>query len=180
MRKYNTGDNWERLSTRKRCGIVASVAATIAASADELVRLCASEQRTDAVETIAAELLPLCSALRFIGRRGAKILQSQRYGVIGRPAWLWGVGSTVRRDPYGRVLILGTWNYPLLLSGAQAAQALAAGNRVLLKPAIGSEAVTERMVRAFHDAGIPESYLGQLDSSTESAVAAIDDSDVLN
>jgi acyl-CoA reductase-like NAD-dependent aldehyde dehydrogenase len=174
MRKYNTGDNWERLSTRKRCGIVASVAATIAASADELVRLCASDQRTDAVETIAAELLPLCSALRFIGRRGAKILQSQRYGVIGRPAWLWGVGSTVRRDPYGRVLILGTWNYPLLLSGAQAAQALAAGNRVLLKPAIGSEAVTERMVQAFHEAGIPESYLGQLDSSTESAVAAID------
>ncbi len=174
MREYSDCSKWESLSIKKRCAIVSGVAATISAAADELTRLCGSDQRTDPVETIAAELLPLCSALRFIGRRGAGILKPKRLGILGRPAWLWGVQSEVHRDPHGRVLILGTWNYPLLLVGVQAAQALAAGNEVWIKPAIGSEAVTESMVRAFHDAGVPPSQLRQLDSSTESAVAAID------
>lgn len=175
MPQYSNHENWASLPLKTRCRRVAAVASQIAVAADELISLCASDQRTDPAETLAAELLPLCSGLRFIGRRGAKILKSQHYGIMGRPAWLWGIHSTIRRDPHGRVLVLGTWNYPLLLSGAQAAQALAAGNTVLLKPAVGSEAATERMVRAFHDAGIPESALVQIDSSTESAIAAMDD-----
>jgi aldehyde dehydrogenase (NAD+) len=174
MGQYSVRDNWQSLAAKRRCRIVAGVAAKITEAAEELTQLCASDQRTDPLETIAAELLPLCSGLRFIGRRGAKILGAKRYGMLGRPVWLWGVSSVVRRDPHGKVLILGTWNYPLLLVGAQASQALAAGNEVLIKPAIGSEEVTARMVQAFHDAGIPESYLQQIDSSTESAVAAID------
>ncbi len=115
MKEYSGRANWESLATKKRCRIVAGVAAKITEAADDLTQLCASDQRTDPVETIAAELLPLCSGLRFIGRRGAKILRTKRYGMLGRPAWLWGVSSIVRRDPHGKVLILGTWNYPLLL-----------------------------------------------------------------
>lgn len=115
----------------------------------------------------------MCSALRRIGRQGPKILRDRRCGVIGRPAWLWGVRSVVRRVARGRVLILGTWNYPLLLMGVQAAQALAAGNRVQIKPAPGCEAATAEMVACFHRAGVPSSQLLQLDSGTEAAVEAI-------
>lgn len=172
--QYSDPSNWDAISTRQRCSIVASAAAMIAEAADDLVRLCASDQRTDPSETIAGELMPLCGALRFIGRRGPRILRPQRYGLIGRPPWLWGVHSTVRRVPHGRVLILGTWNYPLLLVGVQSGQALAAGNQVLVKPAIGSELATERMIGILHQAGVPTSHLQQLDSSTDSAIAAID------
>lgn len=174
MSQYSGHAEWRSVAVNRRCRIVANVAAKIAEAADDLTRLCSSDQRIDPVETISAELLPLCGALRFIGRRGARILRPARYGVIGRPIWLWGVHSMVRRDPRGTVLILGTWNYPLFLAGVQAAQALAAGNSVQLKPAIGCEAVSRRMVSAFHEAGVPESQLVQLDSSTESAIAAID------
>jgi aldehyde dehydrogenase (NAD+) len=80
----------------------------------------------------------------------------------------------VRRDPFGRVLILGTWNYPLLLMGTQAAQALAAGNRVLLKPAAGCEAVTEELIGCFHRAGVPPDHLVALNSTTEAATEAIE------
>lgn len=174
MEKYSAKSSWQTLPTRDRCRIVGSAAATIAEAAEELMDLCRSDQRGDPVETLAAELMPLCGALRFIRRRGAKILRPKHHGLLGRPLWMWGVRSTVFREPHGKVLILGTWNYPLLLVGAQAAQALAGGNEVIIKPAIGSEAVTARMVKAFYDAGIPESVLTQIDSSTESAVAAID------
>lgn len=172
---YSDFDDWRSLPLRHRCGIVAATEGKIAEAAEELTRLCNSQQRVDPVETITAELLPLCAALRFIKRRGAKVLRDQHHRFLGRPTWLWGVHSFVRREPYGRVLILGTWNYPLLLPGVQAAQALAAGNTVLLKPAVGCERVTERMVRAFHEAGVPQSQLRQLDSHAGSAIAAIEE-----
>lgn len=173
--KYSGSADWRSLSIRRRCKIVAAARSWIVDATDQLAEACASDQRTDPVETISAELMPLCSALSRIGRRGPSILRTRRFGVLGRPAWLWGLRSQVRRDPHGTVLILGTWNYPLLLMGVQSAQALAAGNRVLLKPAAGSEGATREMVSCFHRAGVPETQLRQLDSSTEAASGAIQD-----
>lgn len=42
--------------------------------------------------------------------------------------------AEVRREPLGRVLVIGPWNYPLQLLAAPAVGALAAGNCVVLKP----------------------------------------------
>ena len=175
MQQYSDHGDWKSLSTTDRCAIIGKVAAEIADAGPTLASLSMTPQRVDPVETITAELLPLCSALRFIGKRGAKILRTRRLGVSGRPGWLWGVRSVVRRDPHGKVLVLGTWNYPLFLPGVQAAQALAAGNQVLLKPAIGSESVTAAMIEAFARAGVPRASLVQLESTTESAVDAINE-----
>lgn len=38
------------------------------------------------------------------------------------------------KEPYGVVLVLGAWNYPLQLLGAPVAGAIAAGNCVIIKP----------------------------------------------
>lgn len=40
----------------------------------------------------------------------------------------------IHKDPYGVVLIFGAWNYPLQLSLAPVAGAIAAGNCVIIKP----------------------------------------------
>lgn len=40
----------------------------------------------------------------------------------------------IYKDPYGVVLVLGAWNYPLQLSLLPLAAAIAAGNSVILKP----------------------------------------------
>ncbi|XP_050501792.1 aldehyde dehydrogenase, dimeric NADP-preferring isoform X1 [Diabrotica virgifera virgifera] len=40
----------------------------------------------------------------------------------------------IKHDPYGVVLIMGAWNYPITLSLQPVAGAIAAGNCVLLKP----------------------------------------------
>ncbi|MGI9468834.1 MAG: aldehyde dehydrogenase family protein [Rubripirellula sp.] len=170
----SSASDWESQPLRQRCRLIGKVAAAIAARAAELTALSSTDQRVDPVETITAELLPTCSALRFIGRRGSKVLRSRAYNALGRPAWLWGVRSRVHRKPRGKVLVLGTWNYPIFLPGVQAAQALAAGNTVLLKPAVGCEQVTSCLVNAFYEAGVPESALQMLPSRTESAIQAID------
>ncbi len=133
-----------------------------------------SPQRTDAVETISSELFPLCTALKYLGRRGPWILRTRRYGCLGRPIWLWGARSREERVPRGDVLVLAAWNYPLFLPGVQAAQALAAGNRVWLKPAPGCESVTAKLASLFHQSGVPNDLLVVLPSSTQAARERID------
>jgi acyl-CoA reductase-like NAD-dependent aldehyde dehydrogenase len=165
---------WQIESHRHRCHIVGAARHEFAAACDELVSLCASDQRTDPVETVSSELIPLCAALKFIERSGAKILRRKRFGSLGRPAWLWGVHSQVERVPRGDILILAAWNYPLLLPGVQVAQALAAGNRVFLKPAPGCERVTQRLAEMFYRAGVPEAALQVLDSQTRAAIDRIE------
>ena len=165
--------DWQSVEASQRCSIVAKVAAEIAADSQNLIDLCASPWRVDPVETITAELFPLCAALKWIGRRGPSVLAEKAHGSLGRPIWLWGVQSRVRRIPLGKVLILSAWNYPIFLPGVQTAQALAAGNTVLLKPAPGCEAVTKAMVASFYAAGVPTDVLTVLDSDPASAKSAM-------
>ncbi len=40
----------------------------------------------------------------------------------------------IYKEPYGVVLILGTWNYPIMLNLVPMSSAIAAGNCVILKP----------------------------------------------
>ncbi|GAA5510379.1 aldehyde dehydrogenase family protein [Novipirellula caenicola] len=172
--QYRSAKPWSDLPIRQRCKTVAAARFLIARHVDDLTRLCASQQRTDSLETVTAELIPLCDALHYLGRKGAAILRTRRIGVVGRPLWMWGVHSVVQRIPHGTVLILGTWNYPLFLVGVQVAQALAAGNRVQLKPAEGCETLTRRLVECFYEAGVPRDVLVQLDSSVEAARETLD------
>ncbi|MFG0288392.1 MAG: aldehyde dehydrogenase family protein [Rhodopirellula sp. JB044] len=165
---------WAMRSHAERCRIIGKVRQEVARCADLLVSAARSDQRREEIETVASELIPLCDALGWIARHGARVLADRRVGLSGRPVWMWGVRSVVQRVPRGRVLILGTWNYPLFLTGVQTAQALAAGNCVSIKPAEGSESVTELMVDAFYAAGVPREVIAVLDSSTEAAVSAID------
>ncbi|WP_431192278.1 aldehyde dehydrogenase family protein [Rhodopirellula bahusiensis] len=169
---YHGGSKWATWSIRQRCKIIDRARHEIASRVDQLTRLSRSEQRTDDAETVASELIPLCDALRWIGKHGRKTLAPRKVGLAGRPVWMWGVRSVVQRVALGQVLILGTWNYPLLLPGVQMAQALAAGNHVWLKPAAGSEAVSAELVACFIAAGVPDEAITLLDSSTEAAIEA--------
>ncbi|WDQ16900.1 aldehyde dehydrogenase family protein [Rhodopirellula sp. P2] len=169
---YHGGAKWATWSIRQRCQIVSRARGEIASRVDQLTHLSRSEQRTDDAETVASELLPLCEALRWIGKHGKKTLAPRKVGWRGRPLWMWGVRSVVQRVPLGRVLILGTWNYPLLLPGVQMAQALAAGNLVCLKPAAGTEAVSAELIAAFYAAGVPKHAITLLNSTTEAAIEA--------
>ena len=164
---------WFGEQTKYRCKRVASARYEIVARTREYVRLCRSDQRTDPVETITAELFPLCAALKFIGTQGPKILREKRLGFWRRPLWMHGVRHTITRQPHGRVLLLGTWNYPLFLTGVQLAQSLAAGNQTIVKPAEGCEHITHRLVDCFYQTGIPRHAITVIDSSPTAATQTI-------
>jgi acyl-CoA reductase-like NAD-dependent aldehyde dehydrogenase len=141
--------------------------------ADELASLVSKPNRVSPAETLAAEVLPLVDGIRFLERRAAAVLKPRRLGRRGRPIWLAGVSARVERAPLGVVLIIGPGNYPLLLVAAQAAQAVAAGNAAVIKPAPGGEAVADRFAALAVEAGLEEGLIQVLDTSVEAAQRAI-------
>lgn len=82
------------------------------------------------METLLAELVPLKDIALYLAKKLPR---------LSRPRSLAGSMSTfpasakLYREPYGRVLVISTWNYPLLLSLEPVLGAYAAGNRVVLK-----------------------------------------------
>ncbi len=130
--------------------------------------------RADFRETIVAEILPLAESASWLARNAARVLRDRRVGSSQRPIWLGNVRSTVVREPLGVVFILGTWNYPIFLTGVQALQALVAGNAVVIKPAPGCEAITQVLLELFLDAGFPEELIERCDASVESAESIFD------
>jgi aldehyde dehydrogenase (NAD+) len=82
-------------------------------------------------ETDLLELVPVFDELKFAIKNLKKWMRPQR---VGTPLSLFGTKSELRLDPKGVVLIISPWNYPFSLGVVPLVAALAAGNRVLLKP----------------------------------------------
>jgi aldehyde dehydrogenase (NAD+) len=71
---------------------------------------------------------------------------------VGTPALLVGTRSQIRYEPKGTVLILGAWNYPVLLTLAPLVAAVAAGNTAVVRPSEKTPAVAEVLGRIVVDA----------------------------
>jgi acyl-CoA reductase-like NAD-dependent aldehyde dehydrogenase len=81
----------------------------------------------------------------------------------------------IAREPHGVVLVIAPWNYPYLTAINTVVPALIAGNAVALKHATQTLPAGERLVRSFHQAGIPEDIFVNLfldHAGTESLIAS--------
>lgn len=79
-------------------------------------------------------------------------------------------GVYVYKDPYGVVLVMGAWNYPLHLSLAPVAGAIAAGNCVVIKPSEVAPATADllaELVPKYLDKACYPVYLGGISETTE-------------
>ncbi|NDP43826.1 MAG: coniferyl aldehyde dehydrogenase [Aromatoleum sp.] len=82
-------------------------------------------------ETRLAELYVVASGIRHARKHLRRWMKPVR---VATPLQLQPGRAEIRRQPLGVVGIISPWNYPLQLALAPALGALAAGNRVLLKP----------------------------------------------
>ena len=159
---------------KQRARILGKVAAGIVQRREVLAKSITAPMRTSYFETITAELLPLAETAKWLSRTMARVLRTRHTSVWQTPMWLGSLRSEVRRDALGTVLIIGTWNYPIFLTGSQLLHALAAGNGVVIKPAPGCEAVTAELVEIVVASGVPRELVLVLDSRIESAKLAIE------
>lgn len=80
----------------------------------------------------------------------------------------------ILRTPVGVVLVVSPWNYPYLTAINTVVPALIAGNAVMLKGSTQTLLATERMAKAFHDAGVPQDVFQNvfLDHATTNGLIA--------
>nr|XP_050854222.1 aldehyde dehydrogenase, dimeric NADP-preferring isoform X2 [Vespula vulgaris] len=79
-------------------------------------------------------------------------------------------GVEIRKDPYGVVLVIGAWNYPLQLAMAPMIGAIAAGNCVILKPSEIAQATANLLAEIIPKYLDTESYhviIGGISETTE-------------
>ncbi len=164
---------WARRPIGERLAVIRQLRQRMASEPDRLLAAMRMPQKATAAEKLSQEVLPLADACRFVERRAAKLLTPRRLSTRHRPAWLHGCVVELTREPYGVVLVIAPWNYPLLLPGVQAVQALAAGNAVLVKPGRNSRAVIAVFAEMLCEAGLDRPLLQVLPEEAEAATAAI-------
>lgn len=164
---------WAATPLPARLAVFSAARPGLVAAADALAASLATPRRGRA-DALAAEVIPLADAMRFLEREAQALLAPTRLGRRGRPRWLFATDAEIRREPLGLILVIGPGNYPLFLPGVQIVQALAAGNAVLVKPSPGKTEPLERLRTVLRQAGLPEDLCILLDDDVAAAEAALE------
>ena len=101
-----------------------------------------------AQETRLAELFMVSVGIRYARRHLRRWIRDRR---VATPLYLWPGRSRIVRQPLGVVGIISPWNYPVQLALLPAVAALAAGNRVLLKPSELTAHTAELLARLIRE-----------------------------
>jgi coniferyl-aldehyde dehydrogenase len=129
----------------------------VRACRDELVEACSADfGRRAPMETLGADVMVALDEIRHARKHLRRWMKPQRRAVNlnFRPA-----RGEVRYAPLGVVGIVAPWNYPFQLAIAPLASALAAGNRVMIKPSEFTPRVSALLARMLGAAFGPDQVL---------------------
>lgn len=127
-----------------------------------------------AYETRLLEWMPLLDEIAHIRRHLRGWMKPRR---VGANWTFWPSIAALHPQPLGVVGVIGAWNYPLELTLSPAANALAAGNRVLLKPSEHAPRTAALLQQLIADTFAPEVFsvvIGDADASAAFASLPFD------
>ncbi len=140
----DAGARWRELSLEDRRQAVHAVAESIAASRGRLIGVMAR----DGGKTIAESDPEVSEAIDFARYYAERIADLEALEADG-----------VRFRPFGTVVVVPPWNFPLAIPAGGVLAALAAGNAVILKPAPETVATAWALAQGCWEAGIPTDLL---------------------
>jgi aldehyde dehydrogenase (NAD+) len=116
-----------------------------------------------AFESFATEVALVQAEIKYFLRNLPNLMRPQRVksSLASLPA-----SSHIYREPFGRSLIIGPWNYPVQLIFIPLVGAIAAGNCVLLKPSELTEKTTALIAKLIHDC-FDEAYVAVVEGGPE-------------
>lgn len=119
------------LPARARVEALRALRSAVAAREEELNDALRADLGKSAFESYMCEVGMVLSELTYMIRRTPAFAADRR---VRTPLAQFAARSYVKPSPYGTVLIMSPWNYPLLLTLAPLIDALAAGNTAVVKP----------------------------------------------
>ncbi|MBJ6360043.1 aldehyde dehydrogenase family protein [Paenibacillus sp. GCM10012307] len=118
-----------------------------------LIEALVSDMRRPAFEAFSFEIALLLNEIDYVCRFLKKWTRPERSSHIK-----FGYIESIRkkRNPYGSVLIISPWNYPLQLALMPAISAIATGNRCVIKPSEYAPATSELLKKVISQMFSPE------------------------
>jgi coniferyl-aldehyde dehydrogenase len=118
-------------------------------------------------ETRLLEIFPLVDEIRYLKRNLRRWMQTRS----ATANWQFLPSRTkIIYQPLGVVGVIGTWNYPVLLTLSPLANAIAAGNHVIVKPSEHAPATAQTLRQMISEA-FPEEYVAVVTGGREVASA---------
>ncbi|MGE0455621.1 MAG: aldehyde dehydrogenase family protein [Vicinamibacteria bacterium] len=164
---------WAALSFHERGRHLEALRRALAADARGMAELVAREQGKPIAEAYTAEVIPALESLKHLSRHAEEALREEPL----EPALLLlsGMSAAAVYEPYGVVLEISAWNYPLYYALEGAAAALAAGNTVVLKPAPATTLIGLAIGELARRAGLPAGALNVVACDDEVAAGLVSD-----
>ncbi len=127
----------------------------LVARESECLEALQADLRKSPAESYATEIGFLLSEIRHAARHLPAWMAPHRRRV---PLAAWPARASLQPEPHGVALVIGPWNYPLQLSLAPLAGAIAAGNCAIVKPSEYAPRTADLIARLLA-ATFPEDYV---------------------
>ncbi len=164
---------WRALSFQERGAILLRAREVLLSEAADIARLITREQGKPPAEAHAAEIFPSLETLKHLAAHAEQALRDEP--VVSDVLLLAHKDARVVYEPFGVVLVITPWNYPLFMALSTVAAALAAGNAVVLKPAPATTLVGLKLGEIFRKAGLPDGVLNVVAVDDRLAPALVED-----
>ncbi|MEC0278134.1 aldehyde dehydrogenase [Bacillus halotolerans] len=120
-------------------------------------------------EAYSTEIGIVLEEISFVMKRLKKWAKLKR---VKTPLTHIGSKSVIIPEPYGTVLVIAPWNYPLQLALSPLIGAIAAGNTVVLKPSEYTPAVSAVLSDLIHDV-FPDHYVALAEGGPDISTALL-------
>jgi acyl-CoA reductase-like NAD-dependent aldehyde dehydrogenase len=147
---------WTLVPLPERLRVLRRATDVLVRRRDELAELISGEVGKPVVEAAINDVGNAMLTVDWVAKAGMRYLSPERLADLAliRHKTHW-----IVYRPLGVVGVISPWNFPLAIPIGEVAQALAAGNGVLLKPSEHTPLVGEAIGSLFAEAGIPDGLL---------------------
>jgi aldehyde dehydrogenase (NAD+) len=141
----------------------------IKSNANDLITAIGKDNGKHEFESFSCELFCVLEELNLVIRK-LKSWSARKHEKT--PVFLYRTRSQVVYEPYGIVLIIGTWNFPLIVTLVPLIAAIAAGNCVVLKPSEYNPE-TNRVLKRIIDSVFPKELCFLVEGEVETTKALL-------
>ncbi|MDD4907644.1 MAG: aldehyde dehydrogenase family protein [Candidatus Omnitrophica bacterium] len=144
---------WPYLSLAQRRDFILKIAQGILDKAGELAKLETLNSGKPIKESTFMDIPSSAETFKYFADNLENLLMSETREISSDIAK---AKAVLLREPQGVVVLIVPWNYPLLIACWKLAQALAAGNTVILKPSSLTPLTALELGAIISDAGLPK------------------------
>ncbi len=150
---------WKNISLEERRDIILKISQGILDKAGELAKIETLNTGKPIKESTFMDIPSVAKTFEHFANNLRNYLEDEALD-IGSEAQ-----SKLMREPLGVAVLIVPWNYPLLIASWKMAQALAAGNTVILKPSSLTPLTALELAGIIHEAGLPKGAVNIINGS---------------